>query len=819
MTPTLSPWRLSTAVFGVSAGVIGLELALMRGLAIGRWYHFSALVISAALLGFAASGTGLTFLRRWLLARGQGGLIALSAAFGATCLLAHRLGESLPVEVQFPPLEWLGHLAWWVGYWLTWCVPFLAGGAFIGLALMLAGRRIGLVYGSTMAGSGCGAAGMVAAMAWLDAGQLVWFPAIAGGLAALVLIPPTRRGVAAMVAGGLAFAALAGWQHTDPAEWRMDPYKAAARYQLLADQGSAEQLLQRDGLRGRVEVYASDLVHDLLFLAPQAIPPPAYAMLVNGDLAGTLFAIENLSQAAVMDKTLPAVAYRLLTRPRVLLLGETGGVNVWLARRQRAAAITVVQPNGVILDVLQQRLADRTGHVLGAPEIGVVQADPRAFVEATEQAFDLIQVVAMEGLPAGSAGTAGLAANFLATQEGFARCLDRLSPHGLLVITRGLQTPPRDNLRLAGLVVAALGSRGITAPGEHVAQVRDYLSACTLASPSPLSEEQIASLRQAVEELGLTAEWYPQIDPSTLNQPDALPGPAGTNYSWLHHGWRELLAGRGEALADEWVYDVRPPTDDRPYFGDFFRWRTFGEIRRTYGRQWLAHAELGYWLLVVALVVATVIAAFLILLPLGWLVGEPIAGGHRLAIVGYFGGLGFGYMLLEIALITCCTLWVGDPVLAGALVLAAFLISSGVGSTVLTPRLGTGFVTRGLLPVVGGILVLSAGWWLGGHAVFRPLAGQPTVVRALLAAIGLAPLALLMGGPFPSGLARLERSAKGWLPWAWAINGFGSVVGSVLAAVLAMSAGFRWVMAAGMVCYGVALAASAGLPGARQSGK
>ena len=54
------------AVFLLSAGVIALELALMRCLSIARWHHFSYLVISTALLGFGASGTLLTFAGRWL---------------------------------------------------------------------------------------------------------------------------------------------------------------------------------------------------------------------------------------------------------------------------------------------------------------------------------------------------------------------------------------------------------------------------------------------------------------------------------------------------------------------------------------------------------------------------------------------------------------------------------------------------------------------------------------------------------------------------------------------------------------------------------
>jgi hypothetical protein len=207
-----------------------------------------------------------------------------------------------------------------------------------------------------------------------------------------------------------------------------------------------------------------------------------------------------------------------------------------------------------------------------------------------------------------------------------------------------------------------------------------------------------------------------------------------------------------------------------------------------------------------------VIAAVLVLLPLLALRAEPIGGGHRAALVAYFGGLGFGYMLLEIALITCCTLWVGDAVLAGALVLGAFLVCSGIGSATLSPWLRGPSMPRRLSATVVGIVVLAFLWWQGGFSVFHAIAGAPALGRALIAAVGLAPLAFLMGGPFPAGLSQVERSASGWLPWAWAINGFASVTGAILAAVIAMAVGFRWVIAAGVACYVVAWLASLGLP-------
>jgi len=91
----------------------------------------------------------------------------------------------------------------------------------------------------------------------------------------------------------------------------------------------------------------------------------------------------------------------------------------------------------------------------------------------------------------------------------------------------------------------------------------------------------------------------------------------------------------------------------------------------------------------------------------------------------------------------------------------------------------------------------------------------PLPARLAAGLASLAPLAVLMGLPFPLGLAWLEREAPALMPWAWAINGCASVIASVVAALLALSFGFTLVLLLGTATY--ALAAVALLVGARDA--
>jgi len=64
-------------------------------------------------------------------------------------------------------------------------------------------------------------------------------------------------------------------------------------------------------------------------------------------------------------------------------------------------------------------------------------------------------------------------------------------------------------------------------------------------------------------------------------------------------------------------------------------------------------------------------------------------------------------------------------------------------------------------------------------------AGRVAVALALIAPLGLG-----MGLPLPLGLHRVAAKALELLPCAWDINGRASVVGAVLATLLALHAGF-----------------------------
>ena len=116
---------------------------------------------------------------------------------------------------------------------------------------------------------------------------------------------------------------------------------------------------------------------------------------------------------------------------------------------------------------------------------------------------------------------------------------------------------------------------------------------------------------------------------------------------------------------------------------------------------------------------------------------------------------------------------------------------------------------RGLRPVgiaVAGIVAIAVIYLLLLPPLFGWFIGIADGFRILLSVVLIAPLAFFMGMPFPLGLRCVAEQAPDFVPWAWGINGFASVVSAVLATLLAVHLGFTAVIVLAIACYVAAAA-------------
>jgi len=242
-------------------------------------------------------------------------------------------------------------------------------------------------------------------------------------------------------------------------------------------------------------------------------------------------------------------------------------------------------------------------------------------------------------------------------------------------------------------------------------------------------------------------------------------------------------------------YNVRPSTDNQPFFFHFFTWRQVPMIIQNLGRTWKPFGGSGYLVLVAHLLAAVVIGLLLITLPVAVLQKKA---KPRFRVAAYFGLLGIGYLAVEIPVIQQFILFLGNPTIAFAAVVANLLFFSGLGSL-----MARGIRNRWpflVLTVCIGLIALLS------KPVLDTVIGSSLVIRLMVMSVMLAPAGILMGVPFPLGLAWLERRTPELIPWAWAVNGSLSVITSVGVTMLAMAAGFRVVLLVAVVSYLLAAA-------------
>jgi hypothetical protein len=672
---------------------------------------------------------------------------------------------------------------------LLYAVAFAGSGLVLGTLLsspVLPTRRL---YGLDLIGSALGAFAVIPAVTALGAERAA---VVAGGVlltGVLLLAPPRgRRGRAGVAVAGLALAvAFVAPSTVFRMRYARDSFLGRAQ---AGDAGYALEHVAWDPI-ARIEVsrvpapdpetsawpslFGTD--RKLLSLFRRVVTQNNNAFTYAPEYDGDPATLRGL------DETIYAAAYpaSLVPRPRVLVVGVGGGMDVLTALRFDAASVTGVEVNQATLEILRHTYREYFRRWVDDPRVRLVHDEGRHFLASRDDVYDVIQLSGVDS----ASGTPGAAhvfsESYLYTAEAVDLYLSRLTPEGVLNVMRPESTPPRDMLRLLATVVRSLRRRGVERPAEHVMVLVDRTGSfvAVLVQPSPFGVEQVRRV----------ALWAGSNPTFTLV---AAPGfvPAGPS------AYAALLASPSARDLDaglrRYPWDVSPATDDRPFFFRTSRWSHL--VPQAGVDTGAPIMEIG---LLTLLVISAAAAVVLVYLPLRVL---RLRGGTDAArLVAFFGSLGLGYMGIEMALIQKFGLLLGHPNLALSVVLAALLLSTGVGSLLSSHLVNAlfgslRFVSYALSFVLLAELLLvfpRLGLWMA-----LPLAGRVALVAALVAPIGL-----LLGTYFPTGLERLKQVSPEVVPWAWGLNGMASVVAPILAVALSMTAGITAVFLAAVPVY------------------
>jgi hypothetical protein len=754
-----------------------LELALTRLFSVVLFYHFAFLAISIALLGLGAGGV-LAYLLKPRLARFSTRQLAERVCLVNSLVVFAVLEIVLHVPVALT-LTWKNSLRLSVLY-LAAAVPFFLTGLLFSIVFSRETWRVSRLYGADLSGGALACLAVVPLLNWIGGPNTILAAGVGMAIGSAVWSEtPTNRKIAAAAAAALAVLIAANHSNRlidvvyakgmlrDPAWVEFSQWNALSRVEVDR-QGQAKAIV---------------------------IDADASTYIMNCDISHW----HDTEWEKDLMSAPPALANVLRPHGDFAIIGPGGGVDVLRAIANGSPSVTGIEINPIIADtIMRGRYADYAQNLYERPDVHMHVTDGRSYLRSTAQRFDVVQMTLVDTWASTAAGAFALSENNLYTVEAFREYFAHLKPDGMIAITRWEFRQPREALRIVAVAMEALHQTGVANPA------RNFI----VASQGPLNEDGIPVVVLAkktpftdAEQLAVQAhqQKYSQL---SLIYPASNLAMQGTRNPFA----RFIANNDPYGFAQSYPYNVAPVVDNAPFF--FFTLKPGQIIGRQATRSAIDwKVNLGVLVLLVVLAVSLAAVAVFLILPLA-LLKRP----HSPFRVFYFIAIGLGYILVEIAFIQRFVLFLGHPTYALTVVIFLLMLSSGAGSLMSRRWILRTELAR--IPLMLAVLVLLAYCFFLPHAL-AALVGIKFAWRLAISAVMLAPLGFIMGMPFPIGLralvAMLPHNEEGALSrdsaveWAWAMNAAASVLGSVLAMVIAIECGLTVTLACGAGAYLIAL--------------
>jgi spermidine synthase len=769
-----SPSRLLyVGTFLLAASVLQLQIAITRIFAVLTWHHFTTMIISIALLGYGAAGAYLMSKKQkndasniWKLPR-YAALYAYAVIF---CFF-------LVIRVVFEPLN-IGkdnvQVISLIIYFVALSIPFYFAGLCLVTIVSTYSANITRVYFADLAGAAIGSLLSVPAIHFLGATNTVFLVGLMAGIAALLFqIEREQKFSFRQIISVLVLGSILGLGFC------FDPYLVypprSKELWALANAMEGPQGIEwtKWTIVARLDISKSYIGPLLTFggSISNKFLPIAETRVVYQDGAAPTSIVRsdgNIRKLTYLDKLIHSAPYVVQRNPKVLIIGVGGGVDVLIGLYNGATHITGAEINSSLVDAVRNRYRQYSGGYFHLPNVNIHPSEGRHFLSKDQKRYDIIQLSGVDTFTALSVGAYSLSENYLYTHEAIQDYLNHLNPNGVVSFSRWHIKPPRENLRLAATMLEAIEQNGAANPQKHIVVLKSDNWAETILKRSPFSIQEMERLRQWTSQNGFEILYDPFV-------------PKRNEFNLLLRG----SPPEREVFYDQYVFDVRPSTDDKPFFFNYYKWSSLFRKNQEGG---LYNTPVGLITLGQSLLLILFLALAGILYPL-FQSGTVERQRGVYNVLAYFAALGLGFIFVEIALIQKLIVFLGGPTYSLCITLFSLLLFSGIGSYIAKRWLGE--VERRfpmlLLALVLLIVLESFALDLG----IRWGLGLSMFARILLAIFMIAPIALLLGMPFPAGIHILDQGKSNWIPLAWGANSFMTVFGSLLSVLLSMELGFR----------------------------
>jgi hypothetical protein len=769
--------------FCVALATLLLQLVQTRIYSVVYWNHLVYFIISVALLGFGISGTWLAFGKNTPLSR------FLTLPRAATGFILSALLSSLfmpQIGLSISSIFGVGYIFGLFSTYLFAVLPYFFAGWILGSIFRDHVKHIHVLYFADLTGSAVGCLLFLAGMGPLGAVLLVLAACLVVGipLVAAQIRTPLR------IIGLLLSVVLAVY---------LIPGHRAINLKIVPEPNKDFATLFEDTEEGNEIVWEYSEWNPISRVDVVGQSKDDFKWLFIDGTAWTGFGLDGNEPPTpyVKEKWPPLVdhlsPYFFVEDPeRVLVIGAGGGADIWAALRGGAKHIDAIEINPTSYHVLRDAYRETSNEMVYSPGVNTYNEEGRSFIRRTEEQYDVIMIHGTDTYAALNAGAYVLSENYLYTVEAIKDYVSHLTDGGYLCINRWYH--PAELPRLFNVCLEALYELGVENPEKHIV-LHGHMWGSILVRKTAFDADKVDSFRGYVE--GLRGRF-----------PRKLPDAKGeflfplNDYeigSDIAEVVREYAAYRANGnqkyvLADLDM-DISPVYDDSPFFfhyGRLFDLLSLGDQRKA-KRVRFNWASLTLFGLIGLTSISVVLFMYVPLTRIGR-EGVPRFRSH----LTYFASLGISFIFVEIALMQRFTLLLGHPSRSLALVLASLLFFAGLGSLMsgsrrIDPR-------KALISLV---MFIVATTYIYPYLIEIALS-WPLFYRGLVAVALVAPLGILMGMPFPTGLRLVSRWSESAVPWMWGVNGGTTVLGSVAAILIAIQFGFTVVFL--MAAFGYALA-------------
>lgn len=751
----------------ISFSMLLFEVTLMRISSVTFTYHYSFVAVSLALFGTGVGGA----VANVIIPRRQDDQSAMGIIMAAT-LSALAIPAMTLLSLNILSGENL------IGFFIIMSIPYLFWGGCLSLVYRSYAEQSGPVYATSLIGSAVGSLASLLFLEYLGGVDTALLAGAISSIGILLLTPkiavrtPRPIRIYASVIGLIVITASLTYMSTTSDTWTVsvgsNPNKELHQY--LEDDWKIVDT--RWSAFGRTDVVEHEEIDDykIVFIDGSAGSIMYHYDLPLSSLGGE---VEKLRDSTAY------YPYYFGGKDKVLIIGPGAGKDVLTAIMGGARDITGVEINERIIDVVED-YSDYNGHIYTYfDNIEIIHDEGRSFLTRSKEKYDLIVLTLPVTLTSQGLSGYSLVENFLFTKEAIHDYVDHLTEEGRLVVVSHSMS------HVYKLVTTVLSTTGFQDSGEAMRHLSitaeispdgsQYRFPVMILKRSPFTRGESEAMYAKAQELGFISLFFPYVE---------------TEGSDLVLSAVESGKIDTDSLISASMYDLFPPSDDRPFF-----YKVEKGLPRNLSS--LLNSSI-------------VVCALTVILPAAYM-GFRSGSGTRRRVKGrqepsfsrviiFVSLLGVTYILVEYALIQKFILYLGNPTVAAAVILTFLLSSSGLGG-LYSDRFDRGSVPRNAMRalLVAGFLSLLYTFLL--PLILRASLGVGFSVRVLVCFLSLFPLGFVMGVPFPSSIRLIKDAYHDYIPWLFGVDSVFSVLGMVFAVVVALSYGFNGVLMLGGVCY------------------